>query len=247
MNAAYVTDGSVEGLLTAVYDSWHRKEDEVLNILPEMPAQPDFLLNYRPVKTNEAKADKVFDAIVGKISADAVRRVLLCWFSEQPDAGALILNYLRLGFARGPVVDEMVTHRSVKPLHDAADRVGFEAHRMMGLLRFYRTKQGWYCSVIEPQYYILPMLADHFAARMPDVPWLIHDKRRELTAAFENGNWAVVPGKLLDTVQMHGDEDNYRQMWQRYFDAMAIENRLNPKLQMHFMPKRYWKNLVEKP
>jgi probable DNA metabolism protein len=247
MNCAYVTDGSFEGLLTAVYDSWYRKEDEVLDILPGMPGQPDFLLNYRPVGTNEAKAEKVFDAVAQKISEDAARKVMLCWFSEQPGAGRAVLEYLRLGFAKGPVADEMVTHPAVKPLHDAASRVGFEAHRMMGLLRFHRTKQDWYCAVIEPLYYILPLLAEHFASRMADARWLIHDRGRGLTAAFEGGEWGIVPGRLIDTVKMHDDEEKYQQMWRRYFDAMAIESRLNPNLQRHFMPKRYWKYLVEKP
>lgn len=247
MNAVYVTDGSFEGLLSAVYDSWYVREDNVLNILPGMPAQPDFLITYKPVKTNEAKAEKVFDAIVEKISADAARRLMLCWFSEQEDAGRIILNYLRFGFAQGPQVEEMVIHKYVKPMHDACGRVGFEAHRMLGLLRFYKTKQDWYCAVIEPQYYILPMLAEHFASRMADSRWMIHDRGRELTAAFELGEWSVVPGRLIDTARMHADEDGYQQMWRRYFDAMAIENRLNRKLQQHFIPKRYWKHLVEDP
>jgi probable DNA metabolism protein len=247
VNTAYVTDGSFEGLLTAVYDSWYNKEEEVLNILPGMPRQADFLLNYRNVKTNEAKADKVCEAIERKISADAAHKVMLCWFSEEEDAGKIILDYLRLGFIKGPIVDEMVTHPAVKPLHDSSSRVDFEAHRLNGLLRFYRTKQDWYCAVIEPLYYILPMLAEHFAGRMSDARWLIHDRGRGLTAAFEDGHWAIVPGRLVDAVKMHDDEENYQQMWQRYFDAMAIEGRLNPNLQRHFMPKRYWKHLVEKP
>jgi probable DNA metabolism protein len=247
MNCAYVTDGSFEGLLSAVYDSWYRKEDKVLDILPGMPAQPDFLITYRPAATNEAKAEKVFDAIVNKISGDAARRVTLCWFSEEENAGRDILRYLRFCFAKGPVADEMVTHPAIKPVHDACGRVGFEAHRMMGLARFYRTKQDGYCAVIAPRHYILPLLAEHFAVRMPDERWLIHDRGRELTAAFEDGSWGIVPGRLMDAAKMHDDEDKYQQMWRRYFDAMAIEGRLNPNLQRHFMPKRYWKHLVERP
>lgn len=247
MNTVYITDGSFEGLLSAVYDSWYNRGDNVRNILPEMPIQPDFLVTYKPVRTNEAKAAKVFDAVVEKISGEAVRRIMLCWFSEQEDAGRLILNYLRLGFTTGPTVEAMVTHRFVKPMHDAGDRVGFEAHRMLGLLRFHQTKQGWYCAVIEPLYYILPLLAEHFAARMPNERWLIHDKGRALTAAYEDSAWGIVPGRLMDTVKMHDDEDQFQLMWRRYFDAMAIESRLNPNLQRHFMPKRYWKHLVENP
>lgn len=247
METIYVTDGSWEGLLSAVYDSWYQRQDNVRNILPAMPLQPDFLITYKPIRTNEAKADKVFEAIVSKLSSQSAQRVMLCWFSELPDAGRYILNYLRLGFATGPNVDEMVLHRFVQPLIEAADRVACEAHRMKGLLRFHKTKLGQFCAIIEPDHYILPLLAEHFADRMGDVPWIIHDHRRELSVAFEDGHWTIVAGRLIDTVRQHDDEDDAQQMWQRYFDAMAIEGRLNPRLQRRNMPQRYWKHLVEHP
>ncbi len=247
MDTIYVTDGSWEGLLSAVYDSWYQREDNVLNILPALPTQPDFLITYKTIRTNEAKAEKVFEAMETKLSSQSSQRVMLCWYSEEHEAGRNILNYLRLGFATGPTVDEMVLHRFVRPVHDAADRVAFEAHRMKGLLRFHRTKQRQYCSVIEPDFYILPLLAEHFADRMPDVPWLIHDKGRQISAAYENGQWTLVAGRLVDTVQAHDSEDETQEMWRRYFDAMAIEGRMNPALQRRFMPRRYWKHLVENP
>ena len=247
MNVIYVCDGSFEGMLSAVYDSWYRRDDNVLNILPALPQQPDFLITYKPVKTNEAKAEKVFDAVVEKITEDAARRLMLCWFSEQKDAGRIILNYLRLGFSQGPTVEEMVTHKAVKPMHDASRRVSFEAHRMMGLVRFYKTRQDWYCSIIEPQHYILPLLAEHFAERLADSRFMIYDKGRELSAAYEEGKWCIVPGRLIDAAKMCDDEEKYQELWRRYFDALAIENRLNYNLQRHNMPKRYWKHLVECP
>ncbi|WP_340696552.1 DUF4130 domain-containing protein [Flavobacterium gyeonganense] len=35
-------------------------------------------------------------------------------------------------------------------------------------------------------------------------------------------------------------------MWRRYFSSVTIESRKNMKLHIQHMPKRYWKNLIEK-
>ena len=247
MNVVYVCDGSFEGMLSAVYDTWYCRQDTVLNILPALPAQPDFLITYKHIATDETKASKVYSAITNKITPDAATSVMMCWFSGQEDAGRLILNYLRLGFATGPTLVEMETHRHVRPLHAAAARVGREAHKMTGLLRFYKTKEDWYCSIIEPQYFILPMLGQHFAQRKADSQFMIYDKNRELSVAFDGKEIALVPGKLIEAAPACEDEEYLQQMWRRYFDTLAIVNRLNPKLQSHNMPKRYWKHLVENP
>ena len=40
-------------------------------------------------------------------------------------------------------------------------------------------------------------------------------------------------------------EKEYQQLWKTFFQTIAIEERKNPRLQMQFMPKKYWKDLVE--
>jgi predicted DNA-binding helix-hairpin-helix protein len=35
-------------------------------------------------------------------------------------------------------------------------------------------------------------------------------------------------------------------LWQEFFDSVALSNRRNLRLQRQYMPTRYWKNLIEK-
>lgn len=35
--------------------------------------------------------------------------------------------------------------------------------------------------------------------------------------------------------------------WRAYFEMIAVPERRNPRLQAKCMPRRYWRNLVEKP
>ena len=37
----------------------------------------------------------------------------------------------------------------------------------------------------------------------------------------------------------------YRALWKRFYDTIAIEGRLNPRCRMSHMPRRYWENMTE--
>ena len=40
-------------------------------------------------------------------------------------------------------------------------------------------------------------------------------------------------------------EANYRILWKRYYDTIAIKERYNPRGRMTNMPKRYWGTMTE--
>jgi probable DNA metabolism protein len=40
-------------------------------------------------------------------------------------------------------------------------------------------------------------------------------------------------------------EKDIQQLWQTFYKSITITNRINPKLQAQFMPRRYWKYLPE--
>ena len=40
-------------------------------------------------------------------------------------------------------------------------------------------------------------------------------------------------------------EANYRLLWKRFYDTIAIKERENPRCRMTQMPKRYWNTMTE--
>ena len=40
-------------------------------------------------------------------------------------------------------------------------------------------------------------------------------------------------------------EAEYRLLWKRFYDTIAIKERENPRLRMSNMPKRYWGTMTE--
>ncbi|MFR1242295.1 MAG: DUF4130 domain-containing protein, partial [Butyricimonas faecihominis] len=45
---------------------------------------------------------------------------------------------------------------------------------------------------------------------------------------------------------MDQDEKLFQKLWQTYFKAITIKERLNPKLHRQNLPARFWKYLPEK-
>ena len=242
----YIYDGSFEGLLTAIYEAYYRGQhpDEILSI---EDIQENLFIEYVRITTDSEKADRVFNSIESKISIRALRHVFNVFFSELENRGTLIYQYLRLGWKIGRAVDEYLNDNRVFDVHSISRKVSNEAHRMLGLVRFQLLAENIYYSAIEPDYNIISLIAPHFAARMADQDWAIHDIRRNLAALCRNGQYIIIPLSNPDFIILHPDEKQYQELWKQYFSKIAIESRINPRLQRQYMPKRYWKHLIETP
>ena len=117
---------------------------------------------------------------------------------------------------------------------------------MLGLIRFQLYKNNIYYAALEPDHNIAELIAPHFADRMADQNWIIHDLKRNLAVVYNQNEWFSTTFTLEHKLKLEVEEQYYQKLWQQYYDSIAISNRLNPKLQKNFMPQRYWKHLVEK-
>lgn len=241
----YIYDGSFEGLLSCIYEAYYRHENPDRIMPGEMP-QLDMLDINIHISTDENKASRVLDSISNRISADALDNVYYAYLSEVQDSGKIIYEYLKLGWKIGAKVDLFLSDDRVINLHKISRRVGTERHRMLGLIRFSQCKDGIFYSQIEPDHNILQLLAPHFANRMADQNWIIHDIKRNSAAIYNMEGWILTELELRNLPIMSLEEDFYQSLWKQYFKSIAISTRINLKLQIQHMPKRYWSHLVEK-
>jgi probable DNA metabolism protein len=99
------------------------------------------------------------------------------------------------------------------------------------------------------------LATDHFKKRFSDQKWLIYDTKRNYgyyydlqkitEVTFTDSTINFETGRLQKEA-LAEDEIAFQKLWKIYFAEMTIKERINPKLQRQFMPKRYWKYLVEK-
>ncbi len=240
----YRCENTFEGILTAVFEAYRLHED------PEIRAdgancQMTLDGSERIIVTDREKADRVYRGIERKISPDALQQMYAAWLGESSDVPGLILHAVRSGMKTGSRVMEKLQDPALFLLHDRYRRVMKEVHFFLGTLRFIRTGSGLYHAGYEPDGNITGLIAPHFSERLSDQPFIIHDRKREICAIYD-GREVILAEAPPGLAKLAIDADpEYERLWQRYFSTVAVEGRINPKLQRQFLPKRYWKHLPE--
>ncbi|MEN6315177.1 MAG: TIGR03915 family putative DNA repair protein [Clostridiaceae bacterium] len=241
----YMYDGSFEGLLTAVFEAYSRKAEPAF-IIPEQGLQQNLLMEYVPIITDTAKSDRVYTSIWRNISEEALKNVYHTYLSNDPDAGTLIYRYLKLGWKMGSRVDLHLADDTVFKVLDINRRLEFEVHRLMGFVRFRQVEGGIYYAALSPDNNVVELLAPHFAERLSDQNWIIHDVKRELAALYNKKTWIMSEFSVADLPSDTEEEAQYVKLWKEFFNTLAIPSRRNPKLQRQLLPRRYWEHLTEK-
>ncbi|MGG6313897.1 TIGR03915 family putative DNA repair protein [Paenibacillus macerans] len=246
-DAAYAYDGSFDGLLSCVFESYARKE-ELVDVRSDADPQYGLFLT-RWVDTSPDKASRVYAAIGRKISPAAQELVRRGFLTCDPQKDLLIYRFLRLGFRHGRTVMDMLTDDTVHRLHKAVRHLNTESHAFMGFVRFSVYGEAL-VSVIEPKNRVLPILAPHFCDRYRQEAFIIYDQTHGQALIHKpeekgKGRAEIVDVDELSLPEAGEMELAYRRLWKRFYETVAIRERLNPRAQMSHMPKRYWGQLTE--
>lgn len=242
----YIYDGSFEGLLTSIYEAYYRT-DKPEKILTEFEYEPDLIYTPLYIQTDNDKFCKVYEAINNKISTEVLQTIYHVYLSELKNSSTLIYNYIKLGFKLGSNIVEYLHLNKVLEVQNICKKVSSEAHIMLGFVRFTNLHNDIYYSQIEPDYNILSLVSPHFASRLSNQRWIIHDLKRNLASLYDGNEWTITDFDKNKFVKFNlkDKEELYEKLWKDYFKATTIENRLNPKAQRRSMPTRYHKHLTE--
>lgn len=269
---AYCHDGSLEGLLSAVFEAYARREDPQ-DVARADVLQPRLGQTVRVIETNEEHAVRVRRGIrraCGDAAYDAVKHASL---SDHPDAGTIVYRFIRYamaqnrphdcsgckrrgtcggacgkfactGKARRSVLGDLA-HPAVEPLHRLARSVMNERHRMLQFLRFEHLENGVWFARCNPAASVIPLLMDWFSGRFNTQPFIIFDEAHNIAGVYEGRDWYLVQTENVDLPDRASEERLMQQAWKRFYDTVAVEARYNPELRRQFMPKRFWKNITE--
>jgi len=239
---AYLYDGSFEGLLCCVYESYYQRELPSL-IFSHSQVQAT-LFPVKEIETDLFSAEKVENSITASISGEALRLVRLCYYSCEDNREIVILNFLRLGYKIGASVTNMLANDIVRKVTDIARTVSRESYFYREFLRF-SDYNGALVAIIEPKNFVLPMIVNHYCDRLPSEQFLIFDETNKYALVYQNGESAIIPLDNLELPEACEKEEKYRALWKQFYNTIAIEGRINLKRRMGNMPKRYWKHLTE--
>lgn len=114
-----------------------------------------------------------------------------------------------------------------------------------GLLRFIEIGDNLFYASIHPDNNIIENLGQHFIRRLPTQNFIIHDKNRNIAFLYNTKEYKIIDSTLLTIPDISEKEKKYQELWTAFFKTIAIKERTNSRLQMQYMPKKYWDDLVE--
>ncbi|MFI8377401.1 TIGR03915 family putative DNA repair protein [Leeuwenhoekiella sp. NPDC079379] len=240
-----VYDGSFEGMLTAIFQVYEERLSEVI-IVDTTHFEPDFFSETVEIYTDETKASRVWEGLRQFKSFQQL--VYWSFLSEQEGRERYILAAIQ--YVLKTKNENDFGHPAVLMLAQLTKKVGREKHRMEAFVRFKRTADDLYASIISPDFNVLPLIARHFKNRYADQQFLIFDSKRDFGLFYDLNKIEFVSFDFKSKEEfkeaMHEEENQYDLLWQNYFTSTTIRSRINLKLHTQHVPKRYWKYLNEK-
>ncbi|MDR3566147.1 MAG: TIGR03915 family putative DNA repair protein [Negativicutes bacterium] len=238
----YHYDGSFDGLLCCVFESYETKEIPIDIVLPD--ASQLQLFSGKQIPTDLQKARRVLASIPAKIGPAALHFVRHAFLTCLPQKELYILLFLRLGYRHGPAVMNMLTDDTVNTLNKAVTHLDRESHLLKGFLRF-SIFNNVLVGEIAPKNFVLPLLTRYFCERYPEECFLIHDKTHGMGLIYQPYRSAVVPIDTLEMPEAGEEEQTFRDLWRVFYNTIAIQERHNPECRRSHMPMRYWKYMTE--
>lgn len=235
MTVCYRYDGSLDGFLTCVYESYVRHEEPVAFVLPEDGMT---LWEEREIATDLAHARRVWEGL-GKKTSPLFRAMIARGFLTcLPERELVLYTLIRRGFAEGDRVRRDLTDPMVADLTLALRKMATEEDHLKGFARF-SDLDGTLVGEIEPKNRVLPLLGPHFAARFPGEKLVLYDRTHAEALFCQGGKRVILPVEDFRMGSAGEKERAFRRMWRNYFDTIAIRERENPTCQSTHLPKRY--------
>ncbi|MDO4284024.1 MAG: TIGR03915 family putative DNA repair protein [Eubacteriales bacterium] len=246
----YLCEDSFDGILCGVYDAWMgRKGHENVRLEIEGTRDPELFCVYETAVIQREKMQKVITAVRGKISEEAYEKIYVASLSGEEGRADAVYRFLIEGFRYGAGVLDMLHLPAVFEIFKLCRFVMNEGHLLIGFVRFASTKEGLLLSRIGPKNDVLPLLADHFANRLPQENWMIYDENRRKAVIHPEGkSWFILrEGEEMweERLSWETDEEEYQALWRIFHNTIAIPERLNERCQKTHLPLRYRPYMTE--
>ncbi len=245
----FVTDGSFDGLLTAIF-AGYADGGMPDAIEPAAGGQAGLFEERIVIETDRQKSDRVWTGLKERLGAKRRRRLLDAFLSGRAGVETTICHYVRDAIppkASRPSGANLAARIEIERLSRQVRR---EAHRLKGFIRFQQTVEDRYLALIAPRFDVLPLIQHHFEARYADQQWIIYDTKRDYGLGYDGRRTRRL---RLDAADLQacqgltaGEEKQCQVLWQRYFTAVNIPQRNNPRLHLSRLPRRFWRYLPEK-
>ena len=237
----YQYDGSFEGLLCCVFESYTKKERPTA-ILRDGDDEPS-LFEIRAVTTDRAHAQRIYRSLY-KRSPEVGPFLRRAFLTCLPDKEMAIYRFIVKFYREGAPLLSRLSDDTYLPLLKAVRQLSGEVEQFRGFTRF-SDFDGVLGAEIEPKNRVLPLLRGHFCQRYANEQFFIYDRTHRELLLYANGRSRITQIENFKPVLPGEDELYFRSLWKQFFQSVAIRERENPRCQNTFMPKRYRGTMTE--
>ncbi len=238
----YRYDGTLDGMLCCIFASYEHHELPSA-ILPPREAQCS-LFETRMIPSDPEKSGRVIAGLRRTAGNEAADLVMLSHLTTLPERERYALQFTRLAMKTGKSVCSMLADYRVNALNQAVLFLQREAHHLCGFIRFTETDHTL-VSMISPKNDVLPLLDEHFSDRFPEERFIIYDRNRRMALMHLPGASRIVPINELKMPAITQDELDIQMLWRRFHQTIAVEGRINKKLQRNNLPLRHRPDMTE--
>lgn len=240
----------LDAMLTCIYVAWASgKGFRNIKLMLEPIEQYTLFDEYIHVDPDEGKTQSVIDAVCNKISPYVYRELAYVSMAYEEDVLDNMYRIMLLGFNKGPNVLEMMQYKEVMRNREIRRRLGMESCHFKEFVRFHEVNKSVYVAHVEPKSKIIVTLGHAFADRMPSENWMIvDDTHREAVIHPADRPYyfrKLEEDELKQMLLTEKYNDTYTDLWQVFFDSVAIKERENYRCQRNLFPIWTRKHVVE--
>lgn len=278
-NVVLACDQSPEGVLAGIGISYlaHAREGQLrlANVRALQPRLGEAVVRVPPDSAEEtvALAQRVMRGFAAKVTAGCrkrkasgcplscdnacVRRLVYATAADDDGMAEVVHQYLRLGFAVGPRIRQLIAEPRVVAFNDLARFVLGECEHTRQFVRFSHMADGSFAASFSPKANTIPLTASHFAARMRTERFFLVDPLHHIAAFHQVAEPrcqivridAAIAQELASRTDFAEDERYVRALWQHFYQGTTTPGRDRSQrgydLRTHWMPQRFWSGLSE--
>ncbi len=238
----YLYDGSFEGFLTLIHDSYIHKR--VASKIVKNPLDIDLLDDVYTIITNKTYAMRVLEGLKNKFKKENFERIFQTFLCDSQDFEKPLYDYILLGFRDQKNLEDIL-HPSILYLENLHLAYFRYLHKMYGFVRFEELEDGVLYARVKGRFNILPYLGKHFIKRLDGFDFIIHDMARSLAYISIDGKGKINEVKDFDLPVYSKEEIKFQKLWKTFLKSVTISERKNLKLQQTWIPLLYREYMLE--
>lgn len=229
-------DGTFEGFLSLVYEVYYKKLKPI-KIYKTLPNEMIFE-EILEINTSIDDATKVLNAIKTKFPNELIQRILNIFMCDSKEFELYLLEYIIIGFKDSKQLYN-INNSCVFYINNLEKELFRNVHKMTGFVRFEELDDKSLYAKVESKFNLVYFLGKHFLKRFNNQNFIIHDINRKLAFVKMQNDFSVQEVAFFDEPNYSSSEQKFQKLWKSFFSAVAINERINPKLQRQMVPLLY--------